>query len=639
MNLSIEGTAAAPATVATITGVEHFFIRNLAVASTFDFGTLIGETQVWNNRSGATIPVTFQNLATGTTVGVQGDNANNVGATTFTMATATDAVAIVIDGGVKGGANITRDQTGEAAVTIASTGAANTVGVIDLDTATAIKSVTINATTNLTASLAADYAASSTLTINGAGKVDLSGAALSANITTVNAAGSTGGASVILGANTASFTGGSGNDTVSLDALVFNSTGTVNGGTGTDTLVLIDAAQLTTATAAKMTNFEVLRFNDDDDGTLDTFNASLITGLTGLVIGAQSAGDGVSVTAMSSALAGNVTIAGNQAVGPTFAVTGATTVGQLDTLSLSINDAATAKNTITVADVTATGVETIKVAATDNFTLQAATGLTAMTRMELSGVGNVSVTTGALALNVNTTVDASAVTGTVLINATAATTNGLAIIGSSTAANTITGTAQADAITGGAANDTITAGNDIDTINISQGGDDVIVFDGIILAANRNVVTGFTAGTFSASSGVDRLEMNDAQVTFAFGAASGTLQEVTTAPTSALTFNTAANNVLELAFNLAGNGTVGTDLDEHLDGTGLLAALGQAISVSANTNAGYIAAYQDGKAYLFHAVEGSDLDANLAAVDISLVGVFNGVAVGGFTAFNFIDTL
>ena len=641
LNLSVEGAnAAGSLPAATITNVENFFIRDLNTsgASTYNFASIAGEQQVWNDRS--TQAVTFSNLGTGTTVGVKGDNANNVSATTFTMATATDAVTIAFDGGVKGAAGVARNQTGEAAVTITSTGAANTVGTIDLDTAAAIKSVTIDAATKLTASLvAADYAAGSTLTIKGAGMVDLSGAALSANITTVNAADSAGGASVIMGANTATFTGGAGDDTVSAGALVFNSTGSLNGGAGTNTLVLQDAAQLTATTVAKMTNFQVLRLNDDDDGALDTFDSSLISGLTGLVVGAQSALDGVSVTKMSSTLAGNVTIAGAQVVGPTFGVSGATTVGQLDTLSIKIDDGATAKNTITVANITAAGVETINVATVDNFTLSAATGLTAMTKLALSGAGDVSVTTGALALNVNSTIDASAVTGTVLINASGATTNGLAIIGSSTKANTITGTNQADAITGGSANDTITHGNGIDTINISQGGDDIIVMDGIVAAANRAVVTGFTAGTYSANSGVDRLEMNDAQATTAFGPAAASLQEVTSAPTSALTFNTAANNVLELAFELTGNGTA-NDLDDHTDGTGLLAALGQTIAVSADTNAGYIVAYQDGKAYMYRAVEGADaLDANLAAADISLVGVFNGVAAGAFTASNFIDAV
>jgi hypothetical protein len=638
LNLTVEGAnAAGSLPAATITNVENFFIRDLNTfgPSTYNFAIVAGEKQVWNDRS--TQAVTFNNLGTGTTVGVKGDNANNVSATTFTMATATDPVTIAIDGGVKGSPNITRNQTGQAAVTITSTGAANAIGNIDLDTGAAIKSVTIDAATKLTALLdAADYAAGATLTLKGAGFIDLSGAALAANITTVNAAGSTGGVSVVMGANTTSFTGGAGDDTVNAGAFVFNSTGSLNGGGGTNTLVLQDEGQLTAATVAKMKNFQVLRLNDDNDDNLDTFDSSLMSGLTGLVIGAQSAGDGVSVTNMSAALAGNVTIAGNQVVGPTFGVTGATTVGQLDTLSIKIDDGLAAKNTLTVANITAAGVETIKVVTVDNLTLQSATGLTAMTKMEFSGSGNVNVTTGALALNANTIIDASALTGTFTFDASAATTNGLAIIGSSTKANTITGTNQADVITGGAANDTITHGNGIDTINISQGGDDIIVMEGIVAAANRAVVTGFTAGTYVANSGVDRLEMSSADVTTPFGTTAANLQEVTSAPNSALTFSTSLHNVLELAFELAGNGTA-NDLDNHTDGTGLLNSLGQTVNVSGNNHRGYIVAYQDGKAYLFYASDTGD--AVLTAGEIQLVGVFNGVSVGAFTASNFINAV
>jgi len=153
-------------------------------------------------------------------------------------------------------------------------------------------------------------------------------------------------------------------------------------------------------------------------------------------------------------------------------------------------------------------------------------------------------------------------------------------------------------------------------------------------------VTGFTAGAFSAGSGVDRLEMADADATSAFGATSATMQIVLSPPTSASTFDTAANNVVELAFELAGNGGP-NDLDTvaGLDGTALLSALRQAVSVSATTNAGYIIAYQENKAYLYHLVEGADADAIVAAADIALVGRFDTVAVGALDASNFVDAL
>ncbi|MBU0973889.1 MAG: hemolysin-type calcium-binding region [Proteobacteria bacterium] len=640
LNLTVEGAnAVGSLTAAAITNVEKFYIRdiNTSGASTYNFATIASETHVYTDRS--TQAVTFSSLGTGTTVGLIGDGTTLLGNVIYTMATATDAGTISIDGGIKGTPTITRNQTGASAVTITSTGAANVAGAIDLDTGTTMTSLTINATTALTTSLvAADYAATATLTISGAGLVNLSGAALAANIATINAANSTGGVSVIMGSNASVFTGGSGNDTVSAGALVFSGTGTLNGGAGTDTIALLDAAQYTSTTIAKMTNFETLRIDDDNDGATDTFDASLMTTLTGLHLTAQSVGDGAIITNMSSTIAGNVAISGDQAVGPNFGVTGATTVGQLDTLTIGISDGAVTTSTITVADITAAGVETFNITATDNFTLAAATGMTAMTNVNLTGAGNVSITTGGLAINVNSTIDASALTGTFILVASGASTNGLAIKGSSTKVNTITGTNQADVVTGGAANDTIATLNGIDSVIISSGGDDIVAMNGLIAAANRVNFTGFTAGAYATNNGADRLEMADADATFAFAAASATFQAASANPTATLTFNTAAANVLELSYEMAGNGTA-NDLDSHTDGTGLLAAIGQTVAVAADTNKGYILAYQDGKAYLYNAVEGADVGADLAAADIALVGVFSGVTAGAFDATNFIDAV
>lgn len=509
MNLSVEGAnGTGTLTAAAISGIERFFIRDLNSigASTYNFAVVAGETEVWNDRS--TQNVTFDNLAAGTTLGIKGDGSNNVGTTTFKMAAATDAVTIAIDGGVRVAdpavANIVRNATGAAAVTINSTGAANTVGKIDLDTGTTITAVTINAATNLTARLdGADFAAASTLTLKGAGAIDLSGAALAANITTVNAADNAGGVNLIVGVNTATVTGGAGNDTINAGTLVFNVAGTLNAGAGTDTLVLADAAQLTAATAAKISNFEILRLNDDSDGALDTFNAALLTGLTGVVIGAQSTGNGVTVNGLTAALAGNVTIAGTQTVGPTFGVTGATTVGQLDTLALKIDDGLAEVNVLTAANLTAAGVETVRITATDGLTLTTIDGLAALTRFEVTGAGAVTVSAVATTLNVNTVVDASAATGAFTFNASAATggTNGLAITGSATKANTLTGSGHADVITGGAGNDALVGGAGNDVIN---GG-----------AGNDTITGGAGADVIDVGAGTDRIIMSAVNQSFA----------------------------------------------------------------------------------------------------------------------------
>jgi hypothetical protein len=621
---------------ASVSNVENFLIRDLGAGGTYDFSLYSGETLVANDRS--TANVVFNNLAAGTAVQVQGDNVTLHGSTTFKTESNTQAVTINVDGGVKQG-DIIRNNTGAATIVVNSTGADNTVGTLNLDTAAALTGLTINATSaDLTGKLdAADFAANSKLTVTGANDVDLLGAALAANITTVDASAQTGGSTkVLLGGVGTSFTGGAGNDVVAVDALVFNAAGKLNGGTGIDTVRVTAAAALTAATAANMTGFEVLRVGDP--GGAATFDTSLISGIVAVEL--DTSANAITLDNLNATRASAITIRGNQGATDVFNVTGASTVGQLDVLGISINDGLTAKNTITVANLSAPGVETVNFNTTDNLTLSSMTGLGALTNMNVTGGGNVNITTGALALNVNTIINASGETGTVTINAAAATTNGVALVGSLTKANTLTGTALADSLSGGSANDTFKGANGVDSINVSQGGDDIINIEGIVAAANRDTVTGFGAGTFTTGSGNDRLEVSDADVTFAFGAASGTFQVITSAPTSTTTFTTATANVLELAFDLAGNGGA-NDLDNAagLDGTALLAALAQTVAVSADQNKGYIVAYQGGNAYLYYAAESADAGADLAAADLALVGVFNGVAVGAFDATNFIDAV
>ena len=651
LNFTVEGGTAGALPAANYSSVEQFFIRdvNTGGASTYNFNTVTGETMVISDRSNVGAGLTFNNLATGAVVGVKGDGSPVAAAPlTFTMATATDALNILIDnvGSPTGaGGNITNNNTGATAATITSQGGTNKVGTIDLDTGAAVKTLAINAATSLTATLAADFAAAATLTAAGAAaSVNLGDAALSANFVKVDATGlSAGGLTAILGANTTAFSGGQGNDTVTIGNLVFGAAVKVDAGAGTgDILGLSDQAALAAGTVPNLLGFEILRLSDDNDAAVDTFNVALLAGITGVQLNADSAGDGYSVQGLTAAQAGAITIRGTQAVAPVFGVTGATGVGQIDTLAVTVDNGVPgvgAVGALTVADIFAAGVENLNFVANDGFTVTALNGATALTGSTITGAGAVSITTNNLALNVNTAINASALTGAFTFSAAAATTNGIAITGSSTAVNTLTGSAQADALTGGAGNDTFTAANGIDTINLGSAGDDIVVLDGIVAAANRDVITGFTANNtaFVAGNGVDRLEMNDAQATFAFGATSGTLQTTTAA--GAVTFNTAAANVLELAFELAGGNGGATDLDSGTDGTALLAANG-AITVSANTNAGYIVAYQDGKGYLYQVTEGADADTGqVAAADVNLVGVFNGVAVGGFAATNFIDAV
>jgi hypothetical protein len=627
MVITTDGNQAGALPAATISNVEVFSIREVGgTAGVYDFGTVAGETSVINRIS--TDAVTFSNLGTGTTLTIKGDGATANGATTFTMASTTAAVTLNLDGGVGTTAapgNITRDQTGAATVTINSTGAANVVGTIDLDTATALTGLTINATTGLTGSLAADYAANSTLTVTGAGAVNLTGATLSTNITTVTAAAQTaGGLGVKLGANTTSFVGGAGNDTVFIDALVTGSSKTVAAGEGTGDLVrLTDEAALTTATAANITGFEILRLADDNDGALDTFNMSQLSGLTALQLDADSAGDGYSITNMSAAQAAAVTIRGTQAVTPTFGVTGATTVGQLDTLGLTIDDGATTTSTITVANLTAAGVETVTIAANDHFTATSLNGLGALTNMTVTGAKNVSLTTGVLALNVNTIIDASAVTGTVTIDASAATTNGAAIKGSSTKDNILKGGVGADAITGGTGIDTVTtAATGADTVDfVSDSSADILE---IAALTGRSTVTNFDVATTSTTEDIVNVSHDDldgAEVSITAAAAQGALGDDTTIVISQAV-GTAASLTTGGTATLAAADFTATTL------TNLATFLGERFTAdNADTTAGnqtaLIVLNNGTNTYAYVFSDSATQNATIEAAELTLVGVFN----------------
>lgn len=518
--LTVDGAGAGSFQAATITGIEVFRINETGgTAGVYDFAAVSAETSVVNNKS--TDDVTFSNIGTGASLSIVGDGGVTNGATTFTMAGATNTVTLNLQGGLKGGANITRNQTGAATVVINSTGGANTVGTIDLDTATALTGLTINATTNLTGALAADYAAASTLTVTGAGQVDLSAATLSANFSQINSSAQTAGGLIVKVGGLTKFTGGAGNDSLYVDALVYNDPAiTAAGGGGTDTVRFTDQAALTATTALYLTGFEAIALADDNDGALDTFDASLMAGVQSLTLGAASAGDGYSVTNLSVTQAGAVVIAGDQAVGPTLALANA--AGGTDVMSISISDGQAAFGTLTVANLNVAGVETVNLALTDSLILSSATGLTGLTKLAVTGTGSLNLTIGALAVNPATTIDASASTGTgTSINASAATGNGLTIKGSATQANTLTGTGQADTITGGAVIDTLTGGAGNDSITGGTG-NDIFVITGMTQSANgTDSYADFDFGTSSTS--VDRIRVDVISTTVIFGTASGNI--------------------------------------------------------------------------------------------------------------------
>jgi hypothetical protein len=596
--------AAADVTVQTavVSNVETLNIRSLSSDGVVSNAALVAApsaaTTINSDRS--TEAVTVTGMAAGSTIGVIGDGVVSQTTTSFAYATAGTA-SIAISNGVKAG-NITNTGASSASNTVTSTGAANTVGIIDLGTGTNATALTINASANLTASLAADFAATAVITVAGsAAKVDLSGAALSANIAKVDASGLTAGGVLVQvdQSNTTvdtQFIGGAGDDTLDVGKVVYNSTTlTAAGGAGTDTIKMSDQAALTSTTVKYITGFEVLSLTDDNDAALDTFDASLISGLTGITIAADTAADGYAVTNISATAAANVTFSGTQVVAPTLTLKDATTVGNLDTLSISINDGLTAKNTITLAELTSAGVETVNFSLTDNLTVTAITGLAAVNKITATGGGNLSLTSGALALNSNTFINASAVTGTVTVDLTNATANGASVTGSATKANTLTGSAQADVLIGGSANDTFTG---LAGANVMTGG-----------GGNDSFVIASTGAVPSASS---------FQTITDFSKTAGATFDTISAANLILGVQTAAAGagVATITGGVATFNAADTTFAQHL----------AAVAAALQTTAGATAIWQEGAdAYVYIA------DANLAVANTDVLVKLVGVTAGALT--------
>jgi hypothetical protein len=523
LKLTVEGTGAGALPNASISNVEQFFIRDVATAdSTYDFSTINGETQVWADTAvNGGGDVNFTNLGTGAVVGLKGNNVltnlSNVG---FSMATATDAVSIAIDGGVKNtvAPTITATAGTATAATIASTGAANTVGAVTLSGGTnTVKTLTINAATDLTAALVAnDFAADAKMVVTGAGKVNV-GANFDGD--TIDASANTGGLTVstttgvtklVTGSSAAdavtlvgslTSTGkidlGAGNDKLLAGAgAAIAGTNVIDGGAGSDS---ISASLINAANAAAVKNFDLL---DITAATATPLDVELVTGstITGLTL---SGGTGIA-TVNNVAAGVGLTIDGANTGLKTVNLKGAST-NAADSFAVTFDGAKVAGAAAVAPNVTiATNglhldyVESVSVASggADNtwngLLLDGGVNNTLQT-LTITGAKNLNVTTTATAFGkaptnaADTTnglklIDGSAATGKLVIDLTGATLN------TSTSGLTVKGGSADDTIT--LVNSVLVAGSNSQKFVVDAGAGN----DTINVAANGGTLTG-GAGT------------------------------------------------------------------------------------------------------------------------------------------------
>jgi hypothetical protein len=517
LNITVGGASTATTNGADISGIETINIRNTGTgAAAINASNTPGATTVAADRGTGTLQIT--NLAAGAAVSVVGNGTVANGETAFAYATATSAVTLNLADGLNMTARITARDTLAAnsnqtatTATINSTGAANTVGTVDLANAT-LTTATINAATNLKGDLfsqATDqFAASGSLTISGTATTVELIATLDDSLVTIDASGLTaGGVKATLGSGATSYKGGAGVDTITVAATTtavsgnagndvitvgtnILSTGSVDGGSGIDTVAIAAGNALTSTTAAKITNVEVLRVSST--GT-QTYDYSLISGLTNLEVGT-----GTSIIVNKLGASTPVKVIGTQATD--LALNLASVTGTSDAITVTLENQNAA---MSIAALSITGVETLSLvsSATSGTNANTVTTLLGTNNSDLkivniSGAQEISLTTGALAQSLS--INASSFTGKSTISAAALT--GVATITGGSGADTITGSAQADTINAGGGADVITVAASADTLN-GEAGNDIFTSGALTAVAGTTINGGDGTDTIRVTTG------------------------------------------------------------------------------------------------------------------------------------------
>jgi hypothetical protein len=503
--------AAAPPTVSIVQGAAAGGTTDTITATRFT-----DATSFTNEASSSA--VSFASLVAGQTVTTQGAS---TGAVTAAWGSTVTAPVLNVKGAAgavtltnAGGTNITINSS-DAALTSTGAVGTNTIGALNAGGAA-------NATLNITAasslstgSTGTTIFAGETIKASGAGSVSL-GTLTAPALKTIDASGLAGGMTATLVAGVTSFKGGAGNDVITSANVA--TTSSIDAGAGTtDVLKVAAYADIDTlAEARTFANFERIDTGILTGTTVDLALFTTSTGITSLASGISTAPAFSNVTAAAAA---NIIINGNQATSSTYGVINATQVGQIDTMNVTISSttaSATSATPVGIAALTAPGVEIVNINNGNTTTFSALTGLPSLTSSTITGVGPTIITTGALAANVNSNINASANTGGLTWDSQAATANGFAVTGSATKANVFTGArALADVFVGGSLVDTFnnavtgaaTTGGDIFT---GGAGADIFNLRGNVASGVASTVyqTAPRITDFSVGTGGDVLQLS-----------------------------------------------------------------------------------------------------------------------------------
>lgn len=569
---TIAAANVAAAVVAT-TGVAN------ATAVTGVAGVANGAVVIDDNATKSVTTITVDGYSAGATLGTTAPASTLTALTTLTLKNSGAGAAVLdtlstgaltlnlvdVDG------TVSLDASGAATLTnltINTSGVASTGAI----TAAAATTVTINAEAALSG--AHVLTAATLIDVNGTAAVNLTGAITNAaTLATIDASGNAGGVTAILGAtNSVKFTGGTGNDSLTLGAaaiatgknidmgagndtlVVFASTtaativGTVTGGDGTDTLSMgyADAVAVSANTDfdAEVANFERLNINnvvgaDDATDTTYTVNLANLTynyvTVNGTYTDANPEADTLALTGMAAS--GTVAF-GTSTAASLYTVALADATGGTDAinyvlastgLSVATNVAdSTLGTAITAGTITTNAVETFNIASTAVDVDGAQNTITANGNAVTSIVvtGNAGLTLASTATTL-TTVDASALTaGTLSFTAS----NASMTVKGGAGADSITIAATADSGTfyGNGGIDTFAIAASADLVTIDGGaGADIFDFNGVSTNKSNfvvlnNVGSGDKLDFASLVDGTPATTFNSARITLSVGATEST---------------------------------------------------------------------------------------------------------------------
>ena len=468
LSISSSGTAGTNSGF-TLTGVKTFQLSNNATGTeSFDLTSTTGLTgiSVVNSGTGVSAFTNVKNIVGSSINNTQGNL--NIDYVDSVVTGTADAMAVTLNGA--GTTSSMRfDVDGIETLNVTSTGSASgssTNGTrVTLDS-TALKSMTVAGSAG--ARITADFAA----TASGAD---------STRVATVDASSATGAIDVLLTVDGSaaglgqfvSVTGGTGNDTVQINALSTNAT--ISGGLGTDTLAVRTLAGGSND-FKNISGFESIRFNDAVSTAVNLTNAGTISNVIfNNTVNSTVSGLTSGVSAQLNTQAANT---GNTL---TLNVVGAS-AGDNDQATIILGSSTSAIDPATTLNRGTVQVENVETINLQSLARTAVLDSSNAIALQDTGIKTLNVTgnqsaavTIAAGSNSLTAINASAFTGNFDMRtiADAALSDVSATVTGGTGNDSLKGGTGNDSLLGGAGNDLITAGEGNDTVDAGAGVDTI----------------------------------------------------------------------------------------------------------------------------------------------------------------------